>query len=57
MATSNFLIFLYFLGISALAYAQNDADTLVLLDTLATRETHITFFKEIQGKQTVCRYT
>lgn len=50
MASTNFGIFLYLLGIFALAYAQNDANTLVLVDNLAIRETHSLFFKGLQGK-------
>lgn len=34
------------------AVLQTDADTLVLLDNLAVRETHSMFFKTLQGKIT-----
>ena len=45
----------YFLLLFALAnysnaVLQTDADTLVLLDNLAIRETHSMFFKSLQGK-------
>lgn len=35
------------------AVLQTDADTLVLLDNLAIRETHSMFFKSLQGKTNI----
>lgn len=46
-----FFVFLVFIVISAASsYAELKKDTLVLLDSLATRETHSVFFKSLQGK-------
>lgn len=49
MASSTFGIFLYLLGVFAWAYAHNEANTLVLVDNLAIRESHSLFFKGLQG--------
>lgn len=50
MAKKNFLIFSILIGFCAIVYAQNDWETLVLVDNLAIRETHSIFFKGLQGK-------
>jgi hypothetical protein len=44
------LISLFIVLIAAFSNAEQKKDTLVLLDNLATRETHSIFFKNLQGK-------
>lgn len=43
------------LPLLAITYAQQKKETLVLLDNLATRETHSIFFKNLQGKKLLFR--
>jgi len=44
------LLFLCFVITKSNAILDEDAETLVLLDNLAIRETHSIFFKSLQGK-------
>lgn len=44
------LILLSFLLLGTSLTVSADGETLVLLDSLATRETHSIFFKNLQGK-------
>lgn len=46
----HFFVFLLFLNIGAFVKAANDGETLVLLDSLATRETHSIFFKGLSER-------
>lgn len=57
MASTKLRILLCVIGIFVAVHAQNEANTLVLLDNLAIRETHSLFFKGLQGKTSRCRYT
>jgi hypothetical protein len=41
------------LCLAAFSSAERKKDTLVLLDSLATRETHSIFFKNLQGKNNI----
>lgn len=43
-------IFVLIVALSALVYAAEKKETVVLLDNLATRETHSIFFKNLQGE-------
>lgn len=45
-----YFLLLFVLANYSNAVLQTDADTLVLLDNLAIRETHSMFFKSLQGK-------
>lgn len=51
MASRKLHISLIFISLWAFSCAQNGGDTLVLVDNLAIRETHSTFFKDLQGKK------
>lgn len=44
-------IFVFFVTFVAFVHSQQEKNTLVLLDNLATRETHSIFFKSLQGKK------
>lgn len=57
MASTNLRILLCFIGVFVAVRAHDAANTLVLLDNLAIRETHSLFFKGLQGKNARCRYT
>lgn len=43
-------IFVLFVTLAAFVHSEQEKNTLVLLDNLATRETHSIFFKNLQGK-------